>query len=116
MNKNMSKTNPKTIADLKINWFFDKIEHFHFLEFQEKFDEVNPKIKNLKILIGSYTFFIGKHSFVLEYSEEWLSLGEFRLWYIMDDIINKLWRLKYTKIPEKFDYLGNNEFRIHLKK
>ena len=110
-----NKNNPKTIADLKINWFFDEIQNFRFNDFQEKFDGVNPKIKNLKILIGSYTFLIDDHSFVLEYSEECYGAG-YNLWYIMDDIIHKLWRLNYTKVPEKFEYLGNNEFRIHLKR
>ena len=41
----MSKTNPKTIADLKINWFFDEIQDFSFIEFQEKFNKINPKTK-----------------------------------------------------------------------
>jgi hypothetical protein len=106
----MSKTNPKTIADLKINWFFDEIQNFDFFEFEGKFNKTNPEIKSQKIIYGDYTFWVNKNVFTFQYYNNTL------IWSVMDDVIYCLFEKGYKKVPEKFEYLGNNEFRIHLKK
>ncbi len=53
----MSKNKPKTIADLKINWIFNRITRGDSsLKIIDDFNTKNPSLVNYKIKKGEYSF------------------------------------------------------------
>jgi hypothetical protein len=56
MGNNLIKSNPKTIADLNINWEFSYKTYLEYEVFAEKFKKLNPKLENYNIINNIYTF------------------------------------------------------------
>lgn len=123
--KFMSKSKPKTIADLKINWTFEPKQQ-PIMTTMDSIVRLNPKLKRLRIKNGYYTF---------EYSEINIDLnvkfsvhdGDERLKMFsgfleeLDYLIRgrrQFHQGLYLKplTLDKFELLSENTFRIHVKK
>lgn len=58
MGNDLIKSNPKTIADLNINWEFSYRTYLEFEVFAEKFEKLNPDVINYIITPNIYNFII----------------------------------------------------------
>lgn len=56
MGNDLIKSNPKTIADLNINWEFSHRTYLEYEVFAEKFKKLNPDLINYIIINDIYTF------------------------------------------------------------
>ena len=100
----MSKSKPKTIADLKFNWKFGN--DFTCAEFQQ----LNPKLIDFRIKEGNYQFIIGDHKFEVDcfYSRP--------IRYFFQDIVEL--SADFIHGPSKlvkFELIAENTFKIHVK-
>lgn len=108
----MSKSKPKTIADLKINWTFDwNIDS----SISTKIRGLNTEISSLKIVKNIYRFFIDDWHFAIETSNGHTLLD---LIYSVDAKIFDLQqsnRLSRILVLDHFELIAENTFRIHVK-
>ncbi len=58
MGNDLIKSNPKTIADLNINWEFSHRTYLDFGDFVDKFEKLNSNVKNYIIIPNIYNFTI----------------------------------------------------------
>lgn len=52
----MQNLKPETIADLDINWTFNRTHYRYFTDFYLDFEDKNPNFKNYKIVPKIYRF------------------------------------------------------------
>jgi len=113
----MSKANPQTIADLKINWTF-KPEYKGIDIGRETFKALNPSL-NYKIKKDWYTFVVSDCNFCVK-------LGEYDNNSIDSFIEQVDYEFRQTRknlnlgfdenlILIKFKLISNNTFEIHVK-
>ncbi len=102
---------PKTIADLKINWVFD----YNFEDLISPLvQKLNPNIYQLKIVNDKYSFTINNCSFEIETSNS--TLG-----FLLKEIDCKVFSLQEKGLLSKvltlinFELISENTFRIHVK-
>lgn len=108
----MSKSKPKTIADLSINWAFDwSIES----GIQAEIRELNPYTSQLKIKKARYKFLINEFVFDVDTNENY-NLAD--LIYVIDSNIfyfQEMNQLPKTLALDHFELVSENTFRIHVK-
>ena len=119
------KSNPKTIADLKINWEFDYDSLKHENEYVADFNANNEHLTRIKIKPGLYHFQYNDRIIDLLASShyEW-ELGQF-FWILNYQL--RVYSYQYLDgkgycitIPsfelKKFEFISENTFKIHAKK
>lgn len=116
------KKQPKTIADLDINWTFNGI-YGTIAEIITHFNKLNLDTYHLKIKCGKYKFFVLDKEFEIElYSENYSHIGD-----LIYHINNKIYYYYHIPIElVKFELilpivevngfnLVKGSFRIHVK-
>ncbi len=108
----MSSNNPRTIADLKINWTFDWNIEGGILG---KIWELNTETKHLKIKKALYKFLINDFVFDV-YANKNYNIGD--LIYVIDGNVfhfQEMNQLPRVLVLDRFELLAENTFRIHVK-
>lgn len=116
----MSKNNPKTIADLKIDWTFDySTLNRYFNDTRSEFRKLNTEIHDLLIAKRKYKFFVSYSNETFEINVmNWHSRELTDLILELDYQIYSLQvgeKLSKLLILDRFELIKKNEFRIHVK-
>ncbi len=116
----MSKNNPKTIADLKIDWTFDySTLNRYFNDTRSEFRRWNAEIHNLLIAKRKYKFFVSYSNETFEVNLiNWINHEVIDLVLELDYQIYSLQadeKLSKLLILDRFELIRKDEFRIHVK-
>jgi hypothetical protein len=110
----MSKNNPKTIADLKINYTFTDYESENegIFKKHERFKKANKSILKYTVAPRTYTFHLGELVFDFYNNAYLTDLPRFIEWLNFELVDREV------QMPLKLDHfelLSENTFRIHIK-
>ena len=116
----MSKTKPKTIADLKINWTFDySTSDRYFNDTRSEFRKLNTEIHDLLIAKRKYKCFVSYSNVSFEINvTNWINHEVIDLILELDYQIYSLQadeKLSKLLILDRFELIRKDEFRIHVK-
>lgn len=112
----MSKSKPKTIADLNIKWTFSNYRNGETItKKKEKFKQDNCTISHYTIKIADYEFLIDDLNIKFSIADP-TSIIDFIEWLNFEvSYLAEISNLKLSKELIKFELVSRNVFRIHLK-